>query len=406
MRQFTMKWITRTGITAAAALTMAAGGLAGGAALAAPAPHTAAVLHGTFPLRLKPIGHTRSGKAIYVSPDAPTGLSPSAIESAYSLSPTATSGSGQIIALIEAYGFSSALSNLNTFSKQYGLPVLSACSSLSQSGPCFDQVYPQGSAPPNNGDSDTEQALDMEWAHAMAPDAKIMLVDATNFNTVYSGVVDANNLGATEESMSFGTGNSDLPGTDGDFSHAGTIYLASSGDSGHGNSYPALAPGVTAVGGTTLNGCGGTSCSGFRSETAWNGSGGGHASKEAIPSYQASYTGPVSGAATISSLTGSHRGMPDVSFEANPSTGVSIYDGGWITVGGTSVGAPSWAGILAAGASAGMTALQGNAAIYSGGYKTNLRDITSGSNGSCGTNCKAGVGYDLVTGLGSPIDYP
>jgi hypothetical protein len=65
-----------------------------------------------------------------------------------------------------------------------------------------------------------------------------------------------------------------------------------------------------------------------------------------------------------------------------------------------------WAGVLAAGAAAGDTALQGNAHIYSGGYKTNLRDIASGTNGSCGTDCTSGAGYDLVTGLGSPINYP
>ncbi|HEY1618807.1 MAG TPA: hypothetical protein VGG25_14385, partial [Streptosporangiaceae bacterium] len=74
--------------------------------------------------------------------------------------------------------------------------------------------------------------------------------------------------------------------------------------------------------------------------------------------------------------------------------------------GGTSVGAPNWAGILAAGAAAGSTALQGNTKIYAGGYTTNLRDIKSGTNGSCGTDCTAGTGYDLVTGLGSPINYP
>lgn len=79
---------------------------------------------------------------------------------------------------------------------------------------------------------------------------------------------------------------------------------------------------------------------------------------------------------------------------------------GWFTLGGTSVGAPDWAGILAAGAAAGTTALQGAAAIYAGGYSANLRDITSGSNGSCGTDCTAGPGYDLVTGLGSPVSYP
>ena len=187
----------------------------------------------------------------------------------------------------------------------------------------------------------------------------------------------------------------------------------SAGDSGHGAQDPAASPDVISVGGTTLNGCSGTSCSGFTSETTWSGSGGGASAVEHIPSYQSGYTGPVSGAATIAALTGNMRGIPDVSFEANPSTGVSIFDStsdqgqsGWFTVGGTSVGAPNWAGILAAGAAAGKTALQGDSAIYNSGFSTNLRDITSGTNGSCGTDCTAGTGYDLVTGLGSPINYP
>jgi hypothetical protein len=162
-----------------------------------------------------------------------------------------------------------------------------------------------------------------------------------------------------------------------------------------------------------LNGCSGTSCNGFTSETTWSGSGGGASSIEGIPSFQSGYSGPVYGASTIGALTGGHRGIPDVSFDANPSTGVSVYDStryqgqsGWFTLGGTSVGAPNWAGILAAGATTGATALQGDAAIYGGGYRSNLRDVTSGTNGSCGTDCAAGSGYDLVTGLGSPINYP
>jgi len=113
----------------------------------------------------------------------------------------------------------------------------------------------------------------------------------------------------------------------------------------------------------------------------------------------------VFGASTISGLTGGQRGIPDVSFEADPNTGASIYDStrvhgqsGWFMV-----GAPNWAGILAAGAAAGKTALLGHSAIYSGGYATNLRDIT---NGTCGTDCTAGSGYDLVTSLGSPVNFP
>ena len=106
------------------------------------------------------------------------------------------------------------------------------------------------------------------------------------------------------------------------------------------------------------------------------------------------------------------RGVPDVSFDVNPNTGVSVYDStaddsqsGWFTLGGTSVGTPNWAGILAVGdGSAGP--LEGAQKIYGGGYESYLRDITGGTNGSCGTDCTAGTGYDLVTGLGSPISYP
>ena len=105
------------------------------------------------------------------------------------------------------------------------------------------------------------------------------------------------------------------------------------------------------------------------------------------------------------------RAVPDVAFDANPNTGVSVYDStlynsqsGWFTLGGTSVGAPNWAGMLAAGAHSAAT-LQTAKKIYGGGYRFDLRDVTSGTNGSCGTDCTAGAGYDLVTGLGSPINY-
>jgi hypothetical protein len=168
------------------------------------------------------------------------------------------------------------------------------------------------------------------------------------------------------------------------------------------------------VGGTTLNGCSDTTCADFSSETAWSDSGGGVSAYEKIPAYQSSDGGPVYSESSggISALTGGMRGIPDVSFDADPNTGVSVYDStpyggqsGWFTVGGTSVGSPNWAGIFAAGED-NAKALQGAQAIYGGGYASYLRDITSGSNGSCGTECTAGTGYDLVTGLGSPINYP
>jgi subtilase family serine protease len=403
---------------AAAALAIAALSGVGTAAAQAAGQHEAGHASGysTPPLQVKTIGHLRNGQP-KVSSTSPTGLPPNAVASVYNLSglsPSSGAGAGQIIAIVDAYHDPNALSDLNTFNAQYGYAQLSACTSLTQSGPCFEQADPQGTPRTNSGWV-LEESLDIEWAHAEAPAAKIVLVEAkTNSNTnLFNAVTFANGLGATEVSMSWGGGESTSETSlDADFTHAGTFYTASSGDSGHGTEYPAASPDVIAVGGTTLNGCSGTSCQ-FTSETTWSGSGGGASADESVPGFQTSYTGPVSGASSISALTGGKRGIPDVSFDANPNTGVSIFDStsdqgqsGWFTVGGTSVGAPNWAGILAAGAAAGKTALQGDARIYSGGFSTNLRDVTSGTNGTCGTDCTAGTGYDLVTGLGSPINYP
>jgi subtilase family serine protease len=387
----------------------------GGSAVAAPAQHASG--YAKPPILVKVIGRLPDGRP-KISNGTPTGLPPSAIQTVYNLSglsPSSGAGSGQIIAIVDAFDDPNALSDLNTFNAQYGYAALSTCTSLTQSGPCFEKVFGQGSKPRTNAGWALEESLDIEWAHAEAPAAKIVLVEAaSNSNTNLDGsVVAANKLGATEVSMSWGGGESSgETSTDADFTHAGTFYTASAGDSGHAAEYPAASPNVIAVGGTTLNGCSGTRCS-FTSETTWSGSGGGASAVERIPGYQSAYTGPVFGSATISGLTGGFRGIPDISFDANPNTGVSIFDStadqgqsGWFTVGGTSVGAPNWAGILAAGKAAGKTALEGDSAIYSGGFSTNLRDITSGTNGTCGTDCTAGTGYDLVTGLGSPVNYP
>ncbi len=417
-----MTWTRRLALIGTGGALAAATALAGaGGATAATLTHHRhhhATRFATPPILIKKFGRLADGIPQVTSP-TPTGLPPSAIASVYNLSglsPTSGAGAGQIIAIVDAYNDPNALSDLNTFNSEYGYATLSTCTSLSQSGSCFEVDEPEGT-PSNNSDWAVEESLDIEWAHAEAPGAKIVLVEAKSNSdaNLFGAVTAANNLGATEVSMSWA--GSEFSGETSDdstyFTHSGTLYTASAGDGGHESLYPAASPDIIAVGGTTLNGCSGTSCSGFTSETAWSDSGGGISTYETLPSYQSSYTGPVYSTSTISALTGGKRGIPDVSFDANPSTGVSIYDStaydgqsGWFTVGGTSVGAPNWAGILAAGAAAGDTALQGHANIYSSGYSTNLRDITSGTNGSCGTDCTAGTGYDLVTGLGSPIDYP
>jgi subtilase family serine protease len=388
----------------------------------------------TPPFQVKTIGQSPGGTPLVTS-NSPTGLAPATVGAVYNLktgltSPAKAIGAGQVIAIVDAYHDPNALSDLNAFNAEYGYPSLATCSAAppftAMTGACFYQADPEGT-PGSSGSDATgwilEESLDIEWAHAEAPGATIVLVEAESESTtnLMNAVSWANGNGATEVSMSWaGSEWSGETSYDSYFDANSTstgapiLYTASAGDSGSGAVYPAASPNVIAVGGTTLNGCSGTSCADFSSETAWSGSGGGVSAYEKIPEYQSGYGGPVYSESSggISALTGGMRAIPDVSFEADPDTGVSVYDStsyegqsGWWTIGGTSVGSPNWAGIFAAGA-ANATALQGAKAIYGGGYASYLRDITSGSNGYCGTDCTAGTGYDLVTGLGSPINYP
>ena len=182
---------------------------------------------------------------------------------------------------------------------------------------------------------------------------------------------------------------------DSHFNKVGVTFTASSGDNGAGVSWPAVSPYVTSVGGTTLNL---NAIGNVLSETAWKGSGGGISSYVAKPEYQAPFQ------------TSKKRTVPDVSYGANPSTGFSVYDStpyngasGWFTVGGTSAGAPQWAALFAlVNATRTTTLTQTCKTLYKLGAPTvrsqYYRDIISGNNGGY----IAGVGYDKVTGLGSP----
>src|SRR5712692_8571115 len=253
-----MSWARHTSIlVAATALAAAAAVSAGSGALAARQGHLIgtglAAPHGPsgfarLPLKIKVIGRLPDGRPKLTS-STPTGLPPSAISSVYSLSglsPSSGAGAGQIIAIVDAFHDPNALSDLNTFNAKYGYAKLSTCTSLTQIGPCFEQADPQGT-PKVNAGWVLEESLDIEWAHAEAPAAKIVLVEAkSNSNTnLFSAVKSANALGATEVSMSWG--GSEFSGEtamDADFTHAGTFYTASSGDSGHGAQYPAASPNV------------------------------------------------------------------------------------------------------------------------------------------------------------------
>jgi subtilase family serine protease len=347
-----------------------------------------------------------------VSPASSTvvGLTPSQIRHAYgfdllSCSSSNTCGSGQTVAIVDAFDDPNIQSDLNTFDSQFGLP------SCTTSNGCFTKATPQGQPKTNSGWA-LEISLDVEWAHAIAPGAKILLVEAaTNSFANLFGAVDfaASQTGVHQVSMSWGGAESSSdPSNNFHFQVTGVTFFASSGDNGHGLIYPSTSPLVVSVGGTTLTlGSGGN----VVSETAWSGSGGGISAFQTEPSYQTNYPIPN---------TGGFRGNPDVSYDADPASGVAVYDTvrlngqkGWFQVGGTSAGSPQWAA-LAAIANSGRTSplsstsstTPTNVAIYNiakTAYSTNFRDITSGTNGSCGSVCTAGTNYDFVTGLGSPL---
>ncbi len=331
-----------------------------------------------------------------VAPEAtapPSGaITPAQMQTIYGFNLVSNQGAGQTIGLIDWYDQPNIEADLGVFDTQYGLPTCTTANG------CFKKVYSNGKKPISNGSSGLEISLDVEWAHAIAPQAKILLVEAPNSltNSLLTAIDVAVQNGATVVSMSFGGSESSSELTwDTHFKAAGVVFLASSGDGGHGASWPAISPYVISVGGTTLTHNGGT----YVSEAAWSGSGGGLSKYETEPSYQSAFQNQ------------GQRGVPDVAFDADPNSGVPVYDSlryqgqsGWYQVGGTSLSSPSFAGLIAivnsSRALAGKGVLAFPASVYSspGAY----HDIATGTNGTCGSLCTAVPGYDFVTGLGTP----
>jgi subtilase family serine protease len=330
------------------------------------------------------------------------GYTPAQLRTAYgfnnvSFGSTAANGSGQTIALIDAYNDPDISSDLATFDAKFGITA----------PPSFKIVGQTGGASlpgtdPNQG-WETETALDVEWAHAIAPDANLLLVEAKSASdsNLFAAVNYARELaGVSVVSMSWGSDdNVSNTATDTNLSnsylvtpsgHQGITFVASAGDDGHPN-FPAESPNVLAIGGTDLYL---TSTGAITNETAWtpttsNGqtwSGGGGASQE--------FPG---------------RDVPDVAYNAG--VGMAVYDTfgpdtGWISVGGTSAGAPQWAALIAIAdqgrAAAGLgtlnSATQTRAAIFAASV-SDFHDITVGST----QFQSADTGYDLATGRGSPV---
>jgi subtilase family serine protease len=336
---------------------------------------------------------------------SPTGLTPSQVRHAYGFDLISNLGAGQTIGIVDAYDDPNIESDLGVFSSKFSLP---ACTT---SNGCFRKIYASGLKPKTSSGWALETSLDVEWAHAIAPKAKIILVEAASnsFANLLTAVDQAVANGASVVSMSWGGGEfSSETSSDSHFAVNNVTFTASSGDSGNGVEYPAASPDVVAVGGTTLRV---DSSGNYLSETAWSGSGGGQSALETEPAYQASYPLP-------DDLNGK-RGVPDVAYDGDPNTGFPVYDtvrysgqSGWFQVGGTSAGAPQWAALFAIANSMRVAAGKGtlgstNNSVYAvaaaASYSTNFHDITSGTNGTCGVPvCTATTGYDYVTGLGSP----
>src|SRR5713226_5298886 len=253
---------------------------------------------------------------------APTGYTPTQVRHAYGFDQLAPNGSGQVIGIVDAFDDPTAASDLEVFITQFGLPQLNglpgqpACTVAAGPHPCFQKVFSQGK-PRTNGSWALEISLDVQWAHAIAPGADILLVEArsNSFSNLFGAVSVAAGQ-AQVVSMSWGA--SDFLGEssfDSFFNVNGVTFTAASGDSGNGVLYPSSSPFVVGVGGTTLPLDAAGNLNG--PETAWGGSGGGISANEAEPGYQLNYPIPP---------TGGHRGSPDVSYDADPASGFSVFD--------------------------------------------------------------------------------
>jgi len=330
-------------------------------------------------------------------------FAPSQVRHAYGFDRVANQGAGQTIGIVDAYDDPNAESDLAAFNAQFGLPV---CTS---NNGCFRKVYSSGKKPATNANWAVEIALDVEWAHAIAPKATILLIETptNSLSDLFNGVTSAVKNGASVVSMSWTTGEfSSETSYDNRLVSNGVTFLAASGDSGTGAAYPAASPDVIGVGGTSLFLNGDAS---YQSETAWSGSGGGLSKVEREPSFQSKFG--------IPNDPRGYRGNPDVSYDANPGTGYAVYDSvgingysGWFQVGGTSAGSPQWAALIAIANSLRVAARKANLSstntiLYSLAQAAPAADfnaVTQGTNGSCGAVCTASAGYDYITGLGTP----
>ena len=357
------------------------------------------------------------GSAIYAEPmmfaepaatiGAPTANTPAKIRHAYGFDQIYFSsgtvqgdGTGQTIAIVSAYDHPTIESDLSYFSSAYGLPQADFTKKKMSTTMTVSPVWA------------LESAMDVQWAHAIAPGAKILLVEAksASFKDLFAAVDYANaQPGVSSISMSWGT--SEFAGETiydsrfitpaghigGGNQLGGITYVASAGDVGARTQYPAVSPNVLSVGGTRLSI---DSAGNYLGETAWSKSGGGVSLYESKPAYQSLVT-----------ASSTKRVGPDVAYNGDPLSGFPVYTTspyygikGWFQVAGTSAGAPQWAALAAIAnqgrAINGQPSLYGSTQTQQSIYSmspTNFHDVITGSNGY-----SASTGFDLVTGRGSP----
>jgi hypothetical protein len=329
---------------------------------------------------------------------SPAGYGPAALQSAYNLTQaSAAAGQGETVAVVDAYHDPSAAANLAVYRSQYHLPPCTTA------GGCFRQVNQNGKTSPLPRPAGTtgwaqEESLDLDMVSAICPACHIIAVEANNAGTGNLGraVNAAVSLGARFVSNSYSSPEtaSETAADTAYYDHPGVAVTAAAGDSGYGVVYPAASPYVTSVGGTSLAPARGTA-RGW-SETVWSlsgATGSGCSAYEAKPGWQ-------------NDPGCSRRTDNDVAADADPNTGVAVYDTyggdrGWEVFGGTSVGSPI---IAATYALAGAPGAGVNPAEYPYQHTSRLYDVTSGSDGSCGGSylCTAKVGYDGPTGWGTP----
>jgi len=307
------------------------------------------------------------------------------------------------IALVDAYDDPNAASDLAVFSTEFGLPTANFKVIYAAPGSSTQTTTP----PPqdSSGSWEFEESVDIQMAHAMAPHAKIYLVEANSNGSgdLLPAITLASNLvaaaGGGEVSMSWGFGDfAGENGWDGYFTTTGVVYFSSSGDSA-GISYPCTSPSVVCVGGTTISR--NATTGNFESESAWPDTGGGPSPNEPIPSYQSG----------IASIVGTQRGTPDLAFVGDGRTPVWVYDtfpmggspGTWWLASGTSVSAPGMAGIVNAAGNFYASTNAELTEVYSQiGVATDFRDIVSGNCGDYAGYLSA-KGWDFCTGVGASL---